>query len=50
MAERIQIAKEKGGGWQEYKFTNPTTQKVEQKVAYFEKVDDVVIACGAYRK
>ena len=50
VAERLQIAKEKGGGWQEYKFMNPVTQQVEQKVAYFEKVDDVVVACGASRK
>ena len=50
VAERIQVAKEKGSGWQEYKFMNPTTKGVEQKVAYFERVDDVVIACGAYRK
>ncbi len=50
VAERIKIAKEKGSGWQEYKFMNPATQQVEPKVAYFERVDDVIIACGAYRK
>jgi cytochrome c len=50
VAERLAMAKEKGSGWQEYKFLNPVTQQVEQKVAYFEKVDDVVISCGAYRK
>ncbi|HET6413043.1 MAG TPA: cache domain-containing protein [Anaeromyxobacter sp.] len=50
VAERIEVAKEKGSGWQEYKFMNPATKQVEQKVAYFERVDDFVIACGAYRK
>jgi signal transduction histidine kinase len=50
VAERIQIAKEKGGGWQQYKFMNPVEKKVEDKVAYFELVDDVVLACGAYKK
>lgn len=50
VAERIQLAKEKGKGWQEYKFMNPATKQVEQKVAYFEKAGDVVISCGAYRK
>lgn len=49
VAERIQIAKEKGSGWQQYKFMNPVDKRVEDKVAYFEKVDDVVVACGAYR-
>ncbi len=46
--ERVEIAKRDGKGWQEYKFMNPATQKVETKVAYFEKGGDVIIACGAY--
>ena len=50
VAERVRIAKEKGSGWQQYKFTNPETKQVEDKVAYFERVGDVIIACGAYRK
>jgi len=49
VAERIQIAKEKGSGWQQYKFMNPVDKQVEDKVAYFEKVDDVILVCGAYR-
>ncbi len=47
--ERVEVAKRDGKGWQEYKFMNPATQKVETKVAYFEKVGDVIIACGAYK-
>jgi cytochrome c len=50
VAERVKIAKEKGSGWQEYKFMNPATQQVEEKVAYFERVDDVILVCGAYHK
>ena len=50
VAERVKLAKEKGSGWQDYKFMNPATGKVEQKVAYFERVDDVILVCGAYRK
>ncbi len=49
VAERIETAKASGNGWQQYKFMNPVDKKVEDKVAYFEKVDDVVISCGAYR-
>lgn len=49
VAERIQIAKEKGKGWQEYKFLNPATKAVEHKVAYFELVDGVIVTCGAYK-
>jgi cytochrome c len=48
--ERIEIANQHGKGWQEYKFQNPVTKKVEQKVAYFEKAGDVVVVCGAYKK
>jgi cytochrome c len=47
--ERIEIAKTKGKGWQDYKFNNPVSKKIEPKTAYLEKVDDVVIGCGAYK-
>jgi cytochrome c len=48
--ERIEIAKTKGGGWQDYKFTNPVTKKIEPKTMYFEKTGDIIVACGAYKK
>ncbi len=48
--ERVRIAKEHGKGWQEYKFQNPATGKVEQKVAYLERAGDVIVVCGAYKK
>lgn len=47
--EQMEIAKEKGKGWQNYKWTNPVTHKIEEKTVYFEKVDDMVICCGAYK-
>jgi cytochrome c len=48
--ERIEIAKAKGGGWQDYKFTNPLSRKIEPKTMYFEKASDIIVACGAYKK
>jgi cytochrome c len=48
--ERVQIAKTKGKGWQEYKFTDPITNKVEPKSAYLEKVDDMIVGCGIYKR
>lgn len=48
--ERIEIAKKQGKGWQEYKFNNPVTNRVEQKVAYFELVNGVLLVSGAYKK
>lgn len=48
--ERIEIAKTKGKGWQDYKFTNPLSKKIEMKTAYIEKVDDLIVGCGVYKK
>jgi cytochrome c len=47
--ERLERASKDGKGWQEYKFFNPATKKVEPKVMYFEKHDDVIFAAGAYK-
>jgi len=48
--ERLEIARKHGKGWQEYKFQNPLTKQVEQKIAYFERVEDAVVMAGAYKK
>jgi cytochrome c len=48
--ERIAIAGKEGKGWQEYRFLNPATRRIEKKVAYFEVVDRVVLVAGAYRR
>ncbi|MBA4394701.1 MAG: histidine kinase [Desulfobacca sp.] len=48
--ERMEIAKTKGKGWQDYKFTNPVSKKIEPKAMYFEKVGELVVACGIYKK
>jgi signal transduction histidine kinase len=47
--EAITLAKEKGSGWFQYKFENPTTHKIETKVAFVELVDGVVVGCGAFK-
>ena len=47
--ERIEIAKSKGKGWQNYKWSNPATNKIEEKTAYVEKYGDVIVGCGAYK-
>ena len=47
--ERVAMAKADGKGWQEYKFKNPLSKNIEQKIVYFEVVDDVIVACGAYK-
>jgi signal transduction histidine kinase len=47
--ERVELAKAKGNFWQEYKFTNPVTKKIEPKEMYCEKLDDVVVCGGVYK-
>lgn len=47
--ERLERAAREGRGWQDYKFYNPVTKKVEPKHMYFEKFDNVVFAAGAYQ-
>ena len=47
--ERIEIARSRGRGWQEYKSIDPTTKKVENKAAYIEVCDNMIVAAGAYK-
>ena len=47
--ERVDLAKSKGTFWQDYKFTNPTTKKIEPKSMYCEKLDDSVVCGGIYK-
>ena len=48
--ERIEIAKTKGKGWQDYKFTDPITKKLEPKSAYVEKLENLIVGCGVYKR
>ena len=41
-------AQKKGFGWVQYKWTNPTSDKVELKLVYFETIQDSVVSCGIY--
>jgi signal transduction histidine kinase len=47
--ERLEVVQSKGKGMQEYKYLNPTNKEIETKLMYFEKVGDLVVACGAYK-
>jgi signal transduction histidine kinase len=44
-----EVAKTKGTGWVDYKYTNPETKKVELKTTYLKKVGDLIICCGIYK-
>jgi len=47
--ERMELAKTKASFWQDYKFTNPVTKKIEPKSMYCEKLDDTVVCGGIYK-
>lgn len=47
--EFIDVAKNKGHGWVDYKWPNPVTKAIEAKTSYIEKVDDTLVACGIYK-
>jgi cytochrome c len=42
-------ANAKGTGTMDYKWTNPTSKKIEQKSTFFEKVGDIILICGYYK-
>ena len=47
--ERVAMVKAKPtGAWQEYKFTNPVSKKVEPKVMYCEKLGETAVCGGVY--
>ena len=47
--ERVELAAAKGTFWQDYKFTNPVSKKIEPKSAYCEKLDDTAVCGGIYK-
>lgn len=47
--ERIELAAKQPSFWQEYKFVNPVTKKVEPKEMYCEKLNDTAVCAGIYK-
>jgi hypothetical protein len=47
--DMIALAKAKGNGWLDYKWTNPLTKKVQDKSTYIQRYDDFFIGCGIYK-
>ena len=50
MKERVALMKAHKTAWQDYKFINPVTNKIEPKQMYLERFEDLTIACGFYKK
>jgi signal transduction histidine kinase len=48
--ERVALAQSKPAGfWQDYKFTNPVSKKVEPKTMYCEKLGETAVCGGVYK-
>jgi len=47
--ERMELAKAKATFWQDYKFQNPVTKKIEAKTSYCERLNDTVVCAGVYK-
>ena len=47
--EIVDTANREGKGWVEYKWYHPVTKKWLPKVAYCEKVDDLIIVSAVYQ-
>ncbi len=47
--ERVELGQSKGTFWQDYKFTNPVSKKIEPKSMYCERLEDTVVCGGVYK-
>ncbi len=45
----VETAKGKGTGWVDYKYKNPTNNKVEAKTTYVQAAGDLILAAGIYK-
>lgn len=50
MKERIELMKKQPTAWQEYKFMNPVSKKVEPKEMYIERFGDLIVGAGVYKQ
>ncbi len=47
--ERVELGKAQTSFWQDYKFTNPETKKIEPKSMYCERLEQTVVCGGIYK-
>jgi cytochrome c len=48
MRERFELARQQPSFWQNYKFMNPATKKVEPKEMYCERLNETAVCGGVY--
>jgi len=47
--ERVELAQKENSFWQEYKFTDPLSKKIEAKSSYCERIGQSVLCAGVYK-
>jgi TRAP transporter TAXI family solute receptor len=47
--EMVEVARNPGSGWVDYRWSNPITKKIEDKSAYVGKMGDYFVGVGVYR-
>ena len=47
--EMVKAGQQKGGGWVDYKWPNPTTNKVQDKSTFSLAEAGIVVSCGYFR-
>jgi signal transduction histidine kinase len=47
--ERVELAGKQASFWQDYKFVNPVSKKVEPKQMYCERLDNTAVCAGIYK-
>jgi signal transduction histidine kinase len=47
--ERIELARKQDSFWQDYKFVNPVSKKVEPKQMYCERMNETAVCGGIYK-
>jgi len=47
--ERVELAAKQSSFWQDYKFVNPVSKKVEPKEMYCERVENTAVCAGVYK-
>jgi cytochrome c len=47
--ERTELARKQADFWQDYKFVNPTSKKIEPKQMYCQRLGETAVCAGVYK-
>ena len=47
--ERVELARKHASFWQDYKFVNPISKKIEPKQMYCERLGETAVCAGVYK-